>query len=46
VLEHKFYAPELGLIREQQASGAGGLQLVDVVVDDPSAGSTAPLCEE
>jgi hypothetical protein len=46
VLEHKFYAPELGLIREQPASGAGGLQLVDVVVDDPSAGSTAPLCEE
>jgi hypothetical protein len=43
-LEHKSYAPELGLIRERPANGGAGLHLVDVIVDDPLAGSTDPLC--
>ena len=46
VLEHKFYAPEVGLIEERSIRGSGGVRLEDITVDDPGTASAGPLCQE
>jgi hypothetical protein len=46
VLEHKSYAPEVGLVEERDVRGSGGaIRLVEVVVDDASAAPSGPLCQ-
>ena len=45
VLEHKFYAPEVGLIEEQAVRGGGGVRLEAITVDDPGIAAAGPLCQ-
>jgi hypothetical protein len=44
-LEHKSYAPDVGLIEERDAAGGGSVELSDTTLADPVASDAGSLCQ-
>jgi hypothetical protein len=44
-LEHKSYAPEVGLIEERDVGREAGVRLVDLVRGEPSPSDSGSLCQ-